>query len=115
MASVPERLAAIEAREEDRDRRLAGIQRSLYGEDGVNGLSGDFRALAVSQANHMAATEKAMDRFTIILVGEDGKDGLLQDVAELLRQARVRRKVFWLVAGALVAESTAFAFILLRK
>lgn len=117
MAVLGERLAALEAREADRDRRIDGHAKTLYGAAGNGGLQQDVHAVALSHTAHVKATDQALDKMTSVLVGAGtpGADGLVGDVGRLTAAAKLRSRLLWLFLGAAVAEATALAILGLRS
>lgn len=114
MASLPERVASVEAREKDSQRRIEGMHRTLYGDHGNGGLQADVAAVTTSHRQHVGATDKALDRQTRVLVGDRGDDGLIGDVARLKKEAEARKWLFRVVLSAVVTQAAALLVILVK-
>lgn len=116
MAALPERVAGLEAREHDRDRRVDGHGRTLYGVHGNGGLQADVQQLMLSHNAHVKETAAFGERHTRILTGDGDKDlGLVGDVAVLMRDRENRSKLLWILAAAAAAEGFTLLVLLLQR
>ncbi len=113
-SSLAERVAAIEARDIDRDRRLEGHHKTLFGGEGNGGMVSDVRTVTISHHNHVKATDKALDSVTKALVGENGDNGLIGDVGRWKRASAARARLFWILLTAACGEGLAFLVVAFR-
>ena len=90
---LPERVARLEAECKNLERRVSGHGGSLFGTHGNGGIQNDINAMRAEMSKFIRDSTATMDRFEMLLVGDQGDGGLVKDVSDL--KALVRR-VSWL-------------------
>lgn len=74
-----ERLATAEAELRDLRRRVDGHAGTLFGTHGNGGVNAEVQTVSLELSHHIKDEAKVADQTATLLVGEDGKGGLVAD------------------------------------